>query len=38
LSGYSGEFKDGKWNGQGTFTNADGTVEKGIFRDGEFLE
>ena len=32
---YVGEFKDGKWHGQGTFTFADGGVLKGMFRDGE---
>ena len=35
---YVGEFKDGKPHGQGTMTYADGTVEKGIWKDGELVE
>ena len=34
---YVGEFKDGKRNGQGTYTYADGRVLKGTFRNDEFL-
>jgi len=34
---YVGEYKDNKRNGQGTFTYADGTIEEGIWKDGEFL-
>ena len=35
---YVGEYKNGKRHGQGTKTWPDGTVEKGTFRDVEFLE
>ena len=34
---YVGEFKDGKYNGEGTANYADGTVEEGIWKDGEYL-
>ena len=33
---YEGEFKDGKYNGKGTMTFADGRVYKGEFKDGEW--
>ena len=32
---YVGEYKDNKKNGQGTLTYADGTIEEGIWKDGE---
>ena len=35
---YVGEWKDDKFHGQGTYTYADGTVEQGTWRDGEFVE
>ena len=35
---YVGEYKDDKRHGQGTFTFADGTVEKGIWENGELVE
>ena len=31
---YVGEFKDGRRNGQGTFTYADGDKRVGEFKDG----
>jgi hypothetical protein len=34
---YLGEFKDSKPHGQGTFTYADGTIEKGIWKYGEYI-
>ena len=34
---YVGEFKNGKYNGQGTYTYADGTIESGIWEDDELL-
>ncbi len=34
---YEGEFKDGLINGQGTYTFADGTIQKGIFKNEEFV-
>jgi hypothetical protein len=34
---YVGEYRNGKRHGQGTYTWADGRVEKGKWRDGEFL-
>ena len=37
-SKYVGEFKDGKRHGQGTFTWADGRVEKGIWKNDELVE
>ena len=33
---YVGMFKDGKRNGHGTLTWKDGTVQEGIWKDGEF--
>ena len=33
-----GEWRDGNMNGQGTFTLANGTVKKGIWKDGELVE
>ena len=33
---YVGEWKDGHWNGQGTFTNADGGKYVGGFKIGKF--
>ena len=35
---YIGEWKDDKKNGKGTYTQADGTVGKGIWEDGELVE
>ena len=35
---YVGEFKDGKRHGQGTIAYTDGSVKKGMWRDGELLE
>ena len=35
---YVGEFKDSSRNGQGTYTYVDGTVEKGIWENGELVE
>ncbi len=35
---YTGEIKNGKANGQGTMTYADGTVKKGIWKDDEFVK
>ena len=34
---YVGEYKDDKRHGQGTYTFADGTVEKGIWENDEFI-
>ena len=36
-SQYVGEFKDGKFNGEGTYTSASGTVKSGIWADNEYL-
>ena len=33
---YEGEFKDGKYNGKGTMTSADGDVYEGEFKDGDW--
>ena len=33
---YAGEYKNGKPNGQGTFTYASGRVNEGIFKDNKF--
>ena len=33
---YVGEWKDGKKHGQGTYTYADGTIEKGLWENDEF--
>ena len=35
---YVGEWKDGKYHGQGTYTFADGTVGKGIWENGELVK
>ena len=35
---YVGEFINGNRNGQGTRTNADGTIMKGIWKEGELVE
>tara|TARA_B100000959_G_scaffold25115_1_gene24311 strand:+ start:53 stop:310 length:258 start_codon:yes stop_codon:yes gene_type:complete len=35
---YVGEWEDGKFHGQGTMTDAEGTVKKGTWFYGEFLE
>ena len=32
---YTGAFKDGKFNGQGTYTFADGTKRTGEWKDGK---
>ena len=32
---YVGEYKDGKWHGQGTYTYADGENYVGEYKDGE---
>ena len=37
LSNYRGGFKNGKFHGEGTLTRADGTVQKGRWKDGEFV-
>jgi len=34
---YIGELKDGEWNGQGTFTDVDGTVVSGHWENGEYI-
>ena len=34
---YVGEFKDDMMHGQGTYTEANGTVTKGLWIDNEFL-
>ena len=34
---YVGEFKDGKYNGQGTYTHANGGIKEGIWKNGAFL-
>ncbi|HPF06878.1 MAG TPA: hypothetical protein PK293_12650, partial [Spirochaetota bacterium] len=36
-SRYEGEVRDGQKNGHGTLTYADGTVQKGEWKDGEFM-
>ncbi|MDA9318371.1 hypothetical protein N9Q54_00865 [Octadecabacter sp.] len=33
-----GEFKDGAYNGQGTFTFADGRQYVGEYKDGSFVD
>jgi hypothetical protein len=33
-----GEFHDGNRHGQGTKTDADGTVKKGIWKDGKLAK
>ena len=35
--GYVGEFKDGDFNGKGTYTSKDRTIREGIWEDDEFL-
>ena len=35
---YVGEWKDGKRNGQGTGISTDGTIKKGIWKNGELIE
>ena len=35
---YVGEFKHGKYHGQGTLTAADGSVQSGLWKDGEVVE
>ena len=35
---YVGEYKDGKYHGQGTYTATDGTVIKGIRENGKLVE
>jgi len=35
---YVGEFKHGKYHGQGTLTAADGSVQSGLWKDGELVE
>ena len=37
-SKYVGEYKDGKRNGKGTYTKADGTVYKGLWENDRFIE
>ena len=34
---YQGEFKYGKFNGQGNYFSLDGKIKKGIFKDDKFL-
>ena len=34
---YVGEFRDGKYNGQGTFTHFDGRIDKGIWENNELV-
>ena len=34
---YAGEWKDGKYHGQGTYTHADGRKEVGYFMNGEYV-
>ena len=33
---YEGEYKDGKWDGQGTFSVSDGEKYVGEFKDGKW--
>ena len=35
---YVGEFKDAKRNGLGTYTFANGTVDKGIWKNNKLIE
>ena len=34
---YSGEFKEGKWSGQGTLVYPDGKEVSGEFKDGKLV-
>jgi hypothetical protein len=34
---YIGEFKDGKWSGQGTLIYSDGNAVSGEFKDGKLV-
>ena len=34
---YVGEFKDGKYHGQGTVTSVDGRVKAGVWENGELV-
>ena len=34
---YVGEYKNDKRQGLGTYTTADGTIEKGLWENGEFI-
>ena len=36
-SKYIGEWKNGKWNGQGAYTYANGVVEEGIWENGRLF-
>jgi hypothetical protein len=38
ISLYVGGWKDGELHGQGTLTEADGTVKKGIWKNDELIE
>jgi len=35
---YTGELKDDKRHGQGTYTSPDGKIEKGIFKNGKLIK
>ena len=35
---YVGEFKDDMRHGQGTYTQANGTVTEGLWEEGDFIE
>ena len=35
---YIGNYKGSKQHGQGTYTHADGKIEKGIWKDGELIK
>ena len=35
---YVGNFKNDDYNGWGIFIYADGTIEKGIFRNGDLVD
>ena len=34
---YVGEWKNGKQDGQGTYTYSDGSVQKGLWKNGKFI-